>query len=248
MANFRFEDVTDPAVGTAVTTVAGALRLFGEHARVCNGVVVDWPSGDGLELLTSAGTTSLVTSCAFHSVGGYAISGAGPAVLLNNTFGTAGIAPFDPDMAQNGGPVFIEGGSQNNIPANTESRITDMDEKAYPQPPNGKRRFIVELKVTMNITSAGSNTITTRVRSGTLGGTGLSNAIIMSNAHTDTGILDAVQFSIGPQVVTPLAGERLTASIEVSANSTCDIRENGYNIGSDNFNRHTYLKVTYLDR
>ena len=191
--------------------------------------------------------TVLVTGCTFDNIAGDAISGEGHVFVDSCTFNnvTGANVNLDPGMGH-GGPVFVEAVAQDNIPVSTETVLTGMANIEYPQAPNGSRRFLLSHNVTMNITAAGANTITLRIRSGT-SGTALARPVIRTLAWAGGGIFDNAGFSIGPVIVTPAVDERLTATVEVSANSTCDVRANDYNDGDSPGNAHSFFEATYLD-
>tara|TARA_R110000751_G_scaffold4610_4_gene22355 strand:+ start:1417 stop:2964 length:1548 start_codon:yes stop_codon:yes gene_type:complete len=143
--------------------------------------------------------------------------------------------------------VFIEGVAQNNIPQATETSLTGMLNVAYPLTPNGSRRFIVELRATVNLTFGGYNQLSLSARSGT--SSGLSNPIAFNFTTAWGGVEDDLPLSTGAQIITPVAGETVTGSIEFSADSTCDVRANGYTSGLGYYfqNAYTFLKISYLD-
>ena len=138
--------------------------------------------------------------------------------------------------------VFIEGVAQNNIPQATETSLTGMLNVAYPLTPNGSRRFIVELRATVNLTFGGYNQLSLSARSGT--SSGLSNPIAFNFTTAWGGVEDDLPLSTGAQIITTVTG-----SIEFSADSTCDVRANGYTSGLGYYfqNAYTFLKISYLD-
>lgn len=116
--------------------------------------------------------------------------------------------------------------------------------KSYPLPPNGRRRFLIEVRAAFEVGS-GANTLDLHFYSGATGSVGES---VLTDQTTGVGVQDDYQMKIAQQVHTPATDDLFGYGVKFSVGAANRINANGAKGTFTNQNEgESWVKVTYLD-
>lgn len=219
----------------------------GNNTNVRSSTFFNMPDG----CVSLAGDDSIVRECTFNSwaqvtASEYAISLAGARnIEFHNLFpgadATSPTVETTGTFSGTGSEVIIEAVDQDNFGLAIVA-VTGMDDVNWPLPPNGQRRFVVEVELGVNFNSA--DIVDIHWRNGPLG-TVSDPAITAGTYDLSTGS-GGKQVRLAPTIVTPVADSTFTISVQAASDANHDIFEN-LDAAPSNISVASYCRARYLD-
>jgi hypothetical protein len=220
----------------------------GNNTNVRSSTFFNMPDG----CVSLAGDDSIVRECTFNSwaqvtASEYAISLAGARnIEFHNLFpgadATSPTVETPGTFSGTGSEVFISAITQSDF-GTAEVAVTGMEGIDWPLPPNGQRRFIIQVELSVDFNSADS--INLNFANGPLGT--ISDPNLVFDAYTRTSGSGPIQLRIAPEIVTPVADSTFSVSVNATADANHDILESNRIAGPSNSTQASYCRVRYLD-